>query len=97
MLALSFEEAGNEKGVESTRATAAGDAGVQPARESRAGSDDARSRGVESRRPGAGLHAGGNRRQDLHPQQGSQGAVGRARMVPEGVYRWLNGGMQLAP
>jgi hypothetical protein len=36
-------------------------------------------------------------KQDLLAQQGSQGQVGRARLVPESVHRRLNGRMQLAP
>ena len=52
---------------------------------------------LQGRGSGAGLHAARNRRQDLHPQQGLARALGRARVVPAGVHRWLNGRMQLAP
>ena len=74
---------------------------VRPARESRLGPGHHDHRindgGTQGGGPGAGLHAAGNRRQDLHPQQGSQRKVGRARVVPESVHRWLNRRMQLAP
>ena len=31
------------------------------------------------------------------PSARTEGEVGRARLVPESVHRWLNGRMQLAP
>ena len=32
-----------------------------------------------------------------YSSEGSEGALGRAGVVPESVHRWLNGRMQLAP
>src|SRR5262245_13585323 len=63
----------------------------------RAGCRTDPSRGAEGRRSGSRFYAAGYRRQDLHPQQGSEGALGRAGVVPEGLHRWLNRRMQLAP
>lgn len=47
------------------------------------------------RRPGTAVFTSGVRRQDSRPRR-PQGPGGRAGLVPEGVYGWLNGRVQVA-